>query len=105
MSSGYERYINQYSSLSRLIGDYLKQQRYNNNLSGGELAKLMNLSQQQISRYERGMTQFNLDTLFRFFYVLNVPLRDTLFFFELITAWYEEKNRSSIQCVERYVSE
>ncbi|QZY66601.1 helix-turn-helix domain-containing protein (plasmid) [Providencia rettgeri] len=92
MPSGYERYINQYSSLSKLIGDYLKRQRHNNDLSGKELAKLMNLSQQQISRYERGMTQFNLETLFRFFYVLNVPVHDALFFFELITAWYEEKH-------------
>ncbi|WP_272577779.1 helix-turn-helix domain-containing protein [Providencia sp. PROV271] len=92
MPSSYEQYMNQYSSLSIFIGEYLKQQRHNNELSGKELAKLMNLSQQQISRYERGVTQVNLETLFRFFYVLNVPIHDVLFFFELITAWHKDKN-------------
>ncbi|MGF7483730.1 helix-turn-helix domain-containing protein [Providencia sp. SP181] len=82
----------QYSSLSSLTGRYLKRQRRNNCLSGKALAKLMNLSQQQISRYERGMTQFNLDTLFQFFYVLNIPTQEKLFYFELVTTWHEEKH-------------
>lgn len=93
MLNGYDRYLNQHSSLSTLIGEYLKRQRHNNHLSGAELAKLMGLSQQQISRYERGMTHFNLDTLFRFFRVLNIPAQDVLFFFELVTTWDDEKNK------------
>lgn len=89
MPSGYDRYINQYSFLLRLIRDYLKRQHHNNNLSVKKLAKLMNLSQQQISRYERGMTYFNMKTLLHF---LCLKYTDSRCFIELVTAWYKEKS-------------
>lgn len=45
------------------IGAFLKKSRKNKNMAGRELAKLMHVSQQQISRYETGKTKLTLEQL------------------------------------------
>ncbi|MEQ5306297.1 helix-turn-helix transcriptional regulator [Providencia rettgeri] len=45
------------------IGEFLKESRKNKNMTGRELAKLMHVSQQQISRYETGQTKLTLEQL------------------------------------------
>lgn len=40
--------------LKTLMSDYLKRKRHECGLSGKKLGRLLNLSQQHISRYERG---------------------------------------------------
>ena len=59
-------------SLSCYIGGLLRTIRCESGLSGHELAKSINISQQQVSRYERGETNFQLDMLFRFFSALEM---------------------------------
>lgn len=53
-------------SLSGYIGGVLRIIRCERGLSGDQLAKNINISQQQVSRYERGVTGFQIDMLFRF---------------------------------------
>lgn len=53
--------------LSGYIGGLIRDIRYQRGLSGEMLARHINISQQQVSRYERGETNFQLDMLFRFF--------------------------------------
>lgn len=50
-------------SLNEKVGQYLKETRMNKDLSGKDLGVLLNISQQQISRYERGQNQITLDKL------------------------------------------
>ncbi|MBQ0536703.1 helix-turn-helix domain-containing protein [Providencia huaxiensis] len=42
---------------------YLKSARIEKSLTGTELGKLLNLSQQQISRYENGQSAISIDSL------------------------------------------
>lgn len=45
------------------IGLFLKKSRINKSLTGFELGQLLNVSQQQISRYERGETSISIELL------------------------------------------
>lgn len=68
-------------SLSCYIGGLLRENRLKNGLSGQELACDINISQQQISRYERGETSFQIDMLFRFFSALHMTESEIQYFF------------------------
>lgn len=71
-------------SLSGYIGGLLRAIRYEYGLSGEQLAKSINISQQQVSRYERGESKFQLDMLFRFFSALSMNENEKQDFFYLI---------------------
>lgn len=45
------------------IGLFLRKSRVNKSLTGFELGQLLNISQQQISRYERGETSISIELL------------------------------------------
>lgn len=64
--------------LTTLAGSLLRQAR-KEKITGKELAKLMGISQQQISRYENGITPLTLDLLYRFLSVLD---QDCLIFMQ-----------------------
>lgn len=49
--------------LKKDIGSFLQKARKNKSLTGHQLGNLMQVSQQQISRYERGETSINIETL------------------------------------------
>lgn len=51
------------NSLRIDIGLFLRKSRINKSLTGLELGKLLNVSQQQISRYERGETGISIELL------------------------------------------
>ncbi|QAV25211.1 XRE family transcriptional regulator [Proteus hauseri] len=55
--------INNDLLLRKNIGVYIKTARKNKSLSGKQLGDLLNLSQQQISRYENAVTSINIETL------------------------------------------
>ncbi|QNH64642.1 helix-turn-helix transcriptional regulator [Proteus vulgaris] len=50
--------------LRKIIGKYIKEARINKSLSGEQLGMLLNVSQQQISRYENAETSINIETLY-----------------------------------------
>lgn len=68
-------------SLSSYAGGLLRIIRCENGLSGEQLAKNINISQQQVSRYERGETGFQLDMLFRFCSALRMNESEMQYFF------------------------
>lgn len=51
------------NKISSYAGSFLRSARKEKNMTGKELAGLMNVSQQQISRYETGKTNLTLDQL------------------------------------------
>ncbi|CAG9436574.1 helix-turn-helix domain-containing protein [Providencia alcalifaciens] len=76
--------ISENESISCYVGGLIRQSRLENGLSGRELAKLINISQQQISRYERGKTALQLDILCRLFHALNMSEYEIQRFFNQI---------------------
>ncbi|MBW8309359.1 MAG: helix-turn-helix domain-containing protein [Candidatus Paracaedibacteraceae bacterium] len=61
------------------VGQKLKRQREDHNLSQAELARLLNISPQQLSKYERGADKIPAHRLYQLCTVLNVSPN---FFFE-----------------------
>ncbi len=51
-------------------------------MTGKQLAKLMNISQQQVSRYEIGVTSITLDQLEEFLKILNKEWSDVIKYIE-----------------------
>lgn len=60
------------TSVTRYLGSELKNYRKMSGLSGKELACRLKISQQQVSRYERGVNSLNLDMLFLYFQALEM---------------------------------
>lgn len=58
--------------LNEASGGFIRQKRVELGLNGSDLGRLLNISQQQVSRYERGMTALTLYQLERFLRVLAV---------------------------------
>lgn len=70
--------VSRLSSLqfNRLTGAFLRRRREALNLTGHELGQMMHLSQQQISRYERGVNSMTLYQLHVFMQVLGFSWND-----------------------------
>ena len=68
--------------ISNNIGRMLKDYRRRTGLTGSELAKRINVSQQQISRYENGVNNISFDKLIILFNALEMSSRDIDVFFE-----------------------
>lgn len=82
------------------IGTVLKERRKFIGISGIELGRRLNISQQQISRYERGVNCFNIDILIRFLSALEMDGNCVNEFFELLTYHYigsQKKEESSVK--------
>ncbi|EFB73097.1 antitoxin HipB [Providencia rustigianii] len=81
--------------LSNNIGKMLKSYRRRTGLTGTELAKRINVSQQQISRYENGVNNITFDKLMILFNALEMNRYDIDIFFEQIKCFadpYEHGN-------------
>lgn len=60
-------------SLSLQIGKFIRDERVKKGLTEKELAFLISVSQQQISRYERGDSTFSIENILVLLNALNVP--------------------------------
>lgn len=58
------------------IGEFIRITRVKKGLTGAELANLIGVSQQQISRYERGYNSLSLSSFVYILSVMNVSLLD-----------------------------
>lgn len=67
--------------LSIMVGKEIARFRKEARLSGEQLANMVGISQQQVSRYERGACQITISILCIVLQKLNIPLND---FFEKI---------------------
>lgn len=61
-------------NVNQIVGKEIRKRRKNLGLSGMELADLIGISQQQISRYERGECNITLENLFSLAKALEVNL-------------------------------
>lgn len=77
--------------ISSVIGQALKNKRRQLGLSGIELSKILSISQQQISRYERGVNCFNLDMLMLYFAALQMTPNDVNNLFSVLGSYYHHK--------------
>lgn len=66
--------------LSYYAGIFLRKSRKEKNLTGKQLAKLMHVSQQQISRYETGKTSLTIDQLSHLLHLLGKNWVDLISF-------------------------
>ncbi|MEQ4664221.1 helix-turn-helix transcriptional regulator [Providencia rettgeri] len=57
--------------LSSRVGYFLRMARKDKGLTGKDVAKLISVSQQQVSRYETGMTSLTLDQLEQYLIALD----------------------------------
>lgn len=64
--------------ISTYCGAVIKQIRRECGITGAELAKQLNVSQQQMSQYERGINKITVDVLFNLSIVLNVPFEKVI---------------------------
>ncbi|OCG07393.1 hypothetical protein A9G15_09370 [Gilliamella apis] len=62
------------SDIDKKVGKRIQQCRKENNLTIAELSELVELSTQQLSRYERGVNKINLDHLTKISIKLNTPI-------------------------------
>ena len=75
-------------SLRKDIGSFLRTARKSKSLTGLQLAEILEVSQQQVSRYERGETSINIETLD---FLLDVLDKDwPEFFFSVLVNYSEE---------------
>ncbi|WP_247605744.1 helix-turn-helix domain-containing protein, partial [Providencia rettgeri] len=58
------------------IGDFIRKTRLKNGLTGAQLGKLVGVSQQQISRYERGSNGLSLPDLIFILSIMNASFSD-----------------------------
>lgn len=68
--------------ISSRVGAFLRIARKEKRMTGKQLALLMNISQQQISRYEIGITSITLDQLEKLLIVLDKKWSDVIKFIE-----------------------
>ncbi|WP_099075514.1 helix-turn-helix domain-containing protein [Proteus alimentorum] len=63
-------------SLNLEIGKFIRHERIKKGLTEKELAFLISVSQQQISRYERGDSTFSIENILILLNALNVPFNE-----------------------------
>ncbi|ROR60343.1 UNVERIFIED_ORG: helix-turn-helix protein [Providencia alcalifaciens] len=54
------------------VGKLIKRKRIERGLTGKELALMLNISQQQVSRYECGANRITIDNIVKISHLLNV---------------------------------
>lgn len=64
------------TQLNHRIGNYIRSMRIKKGLTEQELANLINVSQQQISRYEKGTATVSIDRMLHMFCILNLSMHD-----------------------------
>ncbi len=62
------------NSLTLAVGKQISVIRKMRGMTGRELGKKLNVSQQQISRYERGICQIDVATLIHMLYILEISI-------------------------------
>ncbi|ATG14865.1 helix-turn-helix domain-containing protein [Providencia alcalifaciens] len=59
--------------LNKKIGNFIRNARVSKGLSEKELASLISVSQQQVSRYERGVSTLSIQNILILLNALNIP--------------------------------
>ncbi|MDR2227050.1 MAG: helix-turn-helix domain-containing protein [Providencia sp.] len=86
---------------SKFCGAVIKKLRKEVGVTGAELAMKLNISQRQMSRYERGINKFSVDMLFKTSIVLNVPFERLI---KYILSEMEESNSDDVAMLKKTIS-
>lgn len=86
---------------TKAIGKEIHKLRKERSMTGKDLAKLVNVSQQQISRYECGVCNITIDTLIVILNALDVSLTD---FFNQVFYRYSKRKRKSVCNIIMYLA-
>lgn len=73
---------------NKYLGKLFRLRRKEQKISELELSKLLGISQQQVSRYENGLTNFNIIILFKFFSALNMNSKEVEGIFNELKGFY-----------------
>ncbi|HGN1704429.1 TPA: helix-turn-helix domain-containing protein [Providencia rettgeri] len=76
------------TDISIYIGSYLKHRRKAVGLTGAQLASRLNISQQQVSRYERGKNSITIQFLMEILQALELQKNDVDNFMQKILQFY-----------------
>lgn len=68
--------MNNIKDINNIIGELLRDLRKRKGITEKELGKLFGVSQQQISRYENGVTNITVVTLAKLLCIFEYPLLD-----------------------------
>lgn len=90
------------NKISYYAGRFLRKARKDKNMTGQQLAKLMHVSQQQISRYETGKTKLTFEMMDTILTVFNKSWRD--FFNTVIDKHDNERLKHIIKNESTYLS-
>lgn len=64
--------------ISICTGRVLSKSRKERGFTGYSLAKTLNITQQQVSRYERGVNKLTIDLLFKMSIILDIPFENLI---------------------------
>lgn len=90
------------NEINKEIGQYLRGIRKEQNLTCGELARRLNISQQQISRYETGKTKLTFEMMDTILIIFNKSWRD--FFNHVIDKYDNERLQYTMKNGNNYFS-
>ncbi|EKT62288.1 helix-turn-helix domain-containing protein [Providencia burhodogranariea] len=85
------RFFTSYDA-NKYLGTLFRLRRKEQKISELELSKLLGISQQQVSRYENGLTNFNIIILFKFFYALNMNSKEVEGIFNELKGFYSDSS-------------
>lgn len=77
---------------NKYLGKLFRLRRKEQKISELELSKLLGISQQQVSRYENGITNFNIIILFKFFSALNMNSKEVEGVFNELKGFYSDSS-------------
>lgn len=89
------------SKVNKLIGQYLKKKRLESGLTGAEIGRLLYISQQQISRYERGQNTVSLSVALFFLKTLGCSVEE---FFNYLLNEIESEKISTEMTLQHYLN-
>lgn len=85
------------TSVTKYLASELKKYRKISGMSGSELACRLNISQQQVSRYERGINSLNMEMLFLYFRALEMKDNEVESVFNELIFKYSEGQKMCFQ--------
>lgn len=87
--------------ISGHVGIFLRKARKEKNMTGKQLARLMNVSQQQISRYEIRATAITVDQLANFLLILDKKWVDVFKYLE--NEFSDEREINKVDNKKKYI--
>lgn len=75
--------------ISMLFGRALRTIRLEKGFSGSQVAEMLNISQQQLSRYERGKSKITIDMLFKISVIYGITIEELYRYFSNEVVLYD----------------